>query len=167
MNVNIKPDKVSIDGGRVVVKAFDDDYSVFVEGAADVSYDMNMETEPTHDPHTYSNNNGLTVYESAERAYHKMLDMLEAENMLEGGADDLWGAIKRIIMDEDTQGRHTVYSLAGGILKGYREGLYAGVPFSYIFLGVVDGKIVPKQTMKESRQTGKLWSVMFNRHYGR
>jgi hypothetical protein len=54
--------------------------------------------------------------------------------------------VKSIIADEDTEGRHTVYTTVGGVLKGMRTGDYAGVPFAWLFKGVVEGWISPGVT---------------------
>ena len=91
-----------------------------------------------YDPVYYQNGmNGLTVEESTERAFNKIWYDLHGEG--KNNPKDLKDAIRHMI--RNGEGRQAVYALAGGIERDYKDGLYYGVPFSYIFAGFVNGKI--------------------------
>ena len=149
MKVNIIENSVNIDEGKLVIAKVDGAYYVRAEGFANIetSTDDRAYT-PTvqYDPHYYVNGgNGLTLESSAERALDRVIDMIdrEGEELSVDQEGIVFDVIKDIIADRNTAGRHSVYTLAGGILKGVREGSYKGVPFAWIFKGIAEGVIAP------------------------
>lgn len=180
MQVSINQEQVSIDGGKVVVTSpAPGEYNVKANGFANIETDTGVAApqseyvvqEITRDPHYYSGgNNYLSLEDSVERAYDKVVDTYydytdDVVSNYEdfGSDDDIENAIRDIIKDPDTEGRRSVYKLAGGIVKGYKEGMYRGVPFSTVFEGITRGKIVPKV---DTLQMATDWSNAFNSTYG-
>lgn len=146
-------DKVTIDADALIIARQGEGYVVRAEGFA--TTETNTNTAPPadtvqYDPHYYySGNNNLPVNMSVARALDKIDDMLydSGESYLEGAdVDIVQEVVKNIITDPDTSGRHTVIVVAGGVLKGMRNGDYVGVPFAWLFKGVVEGYITPPST---------------------
>lgn len=150
LNVEVTNDEANFDDGKLVVERDGAGFRVTAEGYASIetSTDSVPNSKPSYDPHYYSNwqSNGLSFSHSVRRATDKVEDMLHVDNV-DDYNDEEWGIIVQkiedIIADPDTDGRHTVYSVVGGVLKGMREGNYAGVPFAWLFKGVVEGYITP------------------------
>jgi len=95
-----------------------------------------------YDDTPYVNGNtGMTLDASAYEATHKVeQELLGRYGFAIGDFDTFYEAAKNLIRKADN-GRQAVYILTGGIVSGYRQGLYKGVPFSYIFAGFVNGDI--------------------------
>lgn len=108
------------------------------------------DTTPTHDPHYYANgNNGLTVEDSAYRAYDKIINMWSEagySHITIGSYSELYDDVKQIIVDGE--GRHRAYAIAGAIKKGVQEGRFKGVPLFFLFRGIAQGHITEPQKVE-------------------
>jgi len=151
MKVELQGDFLIIDDGNIVISKnpFWDSYALgwgnnMSKSEIQFEDDQIQESDKTVEydeyPYLYSTS-GLTVEESTERALDRVyFEIWSAFNSNEVG-DINW--LREAIADmiREGKGRQAVYTLAGGIAKGYREGLYKGVPAAYIFKGFVDGYI--------------------------
>lgn len=151
-NVNVSKNEVSIDGGKVVVKKYGkDNYYINASGFSRMETSSEpLEPEVMLDPHYYKNgNNKLTVDESVRRCMDELKLMYRnqfsfvSRNILVGFSREqterIYEDVRRKIAAGD--GRDSVYKLFGSILKGYREGMYTGVPFDVVFRAYVNGYI--------------------------
>ena len=153
IDVNVTEERVSIESDKLVIAKQGEGFVVRAEGFATI--ETNTDRKPVYptvkyDPHYYySGQNGLTLEESTNRAMDRVDDMLDSDflpELTEYEDNLVREVVKSIIADEDTEGRHTVYTTAGGVLKGMRNGGYAGVPFAWLFKGVVEGWVTPAVT---------------------
>jgi hypothetical protein len=149
IDVTVTDTEATFDDGKLTVQREGGGFRVTAEGYATIETDTNTASNqrPTYDPHVYSSwtSNGLLFEDSVYRASEKVIEMANDDGIYFNRADlDIIDEkVEDIIADPDTEGRHSVYSLAGGILKGFREGDYAGVPFAWVFKGLVEGYIQP------------------------
>lgn len=170
LSVNMKNNEASIFTGKLTVDVRDD-HTVSINGELNVeaapdgngytlsypdafgSFALRNKNTPgnigstfksvvgtEYDPYFYkSSDNGLSVDQSTDRAYRRVMSMLPSAWTDPDDNNDIWEAIKKKIRNGD--GRQSVYVLVGGIVKGWNNGMYKGVPFGYILRGFVDGKI--------------------------
>ncbi len=140
MKTIVEGNRVSIND-EVVVEFRDGIYKVRDSDVWGVELQLPSEPKVSdHDPVYYSNHaNGLTIEDSAHRAASKIdMDFDEWGDQI-SEYTDVYDACETLI--RKGEGRHTCYRIAGGIVKGVKEGLYKGLPLSLVFKAYVDGKI--------------------------
>jgi len=151
LNVVVTDESVAIEDGKLIVSKKGEGYLVQAEGFATIeaNTDSASYNAPQYDQHYYSGgNNYLSITQSVARAMSRidgMLDEKYLEEITDAEYDLVADVVKGIIEDTDTQGRHTVYKVAGGVLSGMHDGTYEGVPFAWLFKGVVEGHITPPE----------------------
>ncbi len=171
MIVNINGEKVTLDGKITVEKVSTGEYKLDAPSASvevtaggsvqDSTPNKSLSNHLDKDPKWYkTSTNGLTVAQSVDRAFNRILDEIWLEfsgTEVFTGGNDLSSSIEKLI--RDGKGRDAAYAIAGSIKNGYKEGKYKGIPLSYIFKGIVDGAIKqPEKVTPPAYASNSIWN---------
>lgn len=138
------------DDGDLNVEFMDSPTSVSLISNSDLNESYSTKNEPLYDDTYYANgNNGMTLEQSAYKAYDKVCYETWGEfNVGQiGSYSELYSNIRQIVKDS---GRQEVYRITGLIKSLYKQGYYKGIPLSLVLTLYLEDKISYPDELKDN-----------------